>query len=118
GERLAVVAGACGDDALRALISQRGDLRERTSKLEGPGSLEVLGLQRDRRPRPLAQRPRGEHRGPADELGAGLGGMANFVKRDGGRRLVLRELGDRVNQGWPPPRLSPPWRRAAAQPPQ
>ena len=46
---LAVVAGACRDDARSPLaLAQRADLVHGAAHLEGPGSLEVLGLEQHR----------------------------------------------------------------------
>ena len=56
GDRLAVVAGARGDDAGGVLLrAQLGDLVDRAADLEGAGALEVLRLQVDGRARSAAR---------------------------------------------------------------
>jgi hypothetical protein len=75
-----VVSGARGDDTPCTLLAQRSDLRECTAELERSRPLQVLGLEHDRGADPFAQRARCEHGRLADDAGAGLGGMANFVE--------------------------------------
>ena len=66
GERLRVVAGAGGDDAVgAALLAQRGELRGHAADLERAGALQVLGLQDDRPARTLGERAGGQDRRPA-----------------------------------------------------
>ena len=48
GQRLGVVAGAAGDDAVGAGTAERGELGRRSAELERAGPLEVLGLEHDR----------------------------------------------------------------------
>ena len=57
---------AAGDHAGRAAaVAERGELGRRAAQLERAGALQVLGLQRDHAARPLGDRARREHRGPA-----------------------------------------------------
>ena len=66
GERLRVVAGAGGDDAVgAAFLAQRGELRGHAADLERAGALQVLGLQDDRPARTLGERAGGQDRCPA-----------------------------------------------------
>jgi hypothetical protein len=70
GQRLGVVAGRSGHDAVRAaLLPQRGQLGRDAAHLERTGALEVLGLERDHAPRALGDGARGEQwRAPRDGL--------------------------------------------------
>ena len=68
GQRLAVVAGARGDDAVVAPVAQRGELGRHAADLEGAGPLQVLGLEHDRPTRALAERAGGQDRRAASDL--------------------------------------------------
>ena len=46
-QRLGVVAGAAGRDAVAALRAERGELVHRPADLERPGALQALGLEHD-----------------------------------------------------------------------
>ncbi len=108
GNRLRVVPGAAGDDAVGALeIIERRDLGERAAELEGASPLQVLGLQRDVGAGPLGERLRAQHRGLADHADRRRGGTPDVA---GGRRCERYRL---IRQALPP-RPSRPERRAAA----